>query len=194
MTKIFFIIILLILAIFANQIFNGSLYFYPKHSKESVKSESSKRTTHNTITFNPSSLSINEFNKTYQANLNLTTNDYPTLIQLEIGYDPSIIEDIKLSPGQKNLIPILSLNDTKNGRLSYAYEISSAAYSIQITLNFTIKPNHYKNQTRVILFPKTSLSKNQIPLRLNIQNSLYIFINNLSKTPLSQSIHYQPDQ
>jgi hypothetical protein len=97
------------------------------------------------------------------ASLNITLDSQgtpPTLIQLELAFDPTVLTDIDIAPGNYFINPkiLLKTIDYNNGRISYAIE--SASYvspqvnqaTVSVVTFTAIGP---KKETNLYFLPKT---------------------------------------
>lgn len=114
------------------------------------------------------------------ASVDVTINPdtQPTLVQLEIGYDPNVLFDISILPGNYFADPavVLEKYDTKNGRISYAVRCQPAAdldhcansnESSVVTVNFSSLHFGSQKETKLLFLPKTSLKRNNENITLH---------------------------
>ena len=97
-----------------------------------------------------------------QVNIDASDNDV-TAIQLEIGYDPNVLSNVKVIPGTliQNPAVLIDKNDPATGRYTYAFGITPNGTPIKgqgvaATITFTVKPGTIVKQTQLGLLP-TSL-------------------------------------
>lgn len=83
-------------------------------------------------------------------------------VQLEIQYDPSILENVSIQPGSffSSPVPLLNTIDKKDGRISYAVSIPPSQAPIRgtgtiATISFTKNPTATEAQTELKLLPRT---------------------------------------
>lgn len=86
----------------------------------------------------------------------------PSLIQLELSYDPTVFSNVRIVPGTFFQNPDVLLNDvnTRNGRISYAISPSKgqadkSASNIVATLHITPRLSIAKRETTLSFMPKT---------------------------------------
>lgn len=94
-----------------------------------------------------------------------------TLAQIEIAYDPHMLFNVNIIPGDyfKDPVEVLKNIDTKNGRISYALKGDSGnpeAKTIAV-VNFTSLTLSLQKETKLSFLPKTYLksSKKDIALK-----------------------------
>jgi hypothetical protein len=151
------------------------------------------------ISFSPDTINTNS-GKSNEALIEINTQGkYPTLIQLELAYDPSVISEVSLIPGTLFTSPIILLNniDKKTGRISYALSVPDGETSKQLLgtvakLIFTINKNAIQNQTSFYFLPKTAIHATDTNIPLKIAYGLKIIINPLSQTASKSSFLRQP--
>ncbi len=93
----------------------------------------------------------------------LETQSQPTIIQLEIAYDPASLYNMSILPGEYFVAPVVPLEkiDYKNGRISYALSgkaINPNSKTIA-TIYFTPLNYGFKKQTELKFLPKTSIKE-----------------------------------
>ena len=135
------------------------------------------------------------------VNLNVQ-GDVPTLVQVEIGYDPTIITPLTISPGTFFNQPTVLLNtmDPGSGRISYALQCGNAKTCIHqanadvATLTFSINPYTIKKETEITFFPKTLLqTADGLQTKLQTQNAKIIIVSAANVVPpASSSAHIKP--
>lgn len=102
----------------------------------------------------------------------LQTNLRPTLAQIELAYDPVILSNVSVIPGDYFLSPevVLEKIDFKNGRISYALLGISKADAAQMgkiaTINFTPLNYGLLRQTSITFLPKTSIKNGSLVIGL----------------------------
>jgi hypothetical protein len=97
-----------------------------------------------------------------QVTIDASDNDV-TAIQLEIGYDPTVLSNVKVTPGTliQNPAVLIDKNDPQAGRYTYAFGITPNGTPIKgtgtaATITFTVKAGAVAKQTQLGLLP-TSL-------------------------------------
>jgi hypothetical protein len=97
-----------------------------------------------------------------QVTIDASDNDV-TAIQLEIGYDPTVLSNVKVTPGTliQNPAVLIDKNDPQTGRYTYAFGITPNGTPIKgagtaATITFTVKAGAVAKQTQLGLLP-TSL-------------------------------------
>ena len=126
-----------------------------------------------TLKFMPSEIYTNP-GQTSQLNIQLTSQGkQPTLLQLELAYDPAALSEISITPNVSNADILLNNNDEKTGRISYAINIPTnvkppSFSEIPVILKFKVRNYTTQNQTTLFFLPKTAvLSKNtNIPIKI----------------------------
>lgn len=95
-----------------------------------------------------------------EVNIDTSDNDV-TAVQLELAYDPTVITNVKVTPGPlfSNPVVLINKNDTQAGRFTYAYGISPNSSPIKgtgsvATITFTAK-NVAGKQAQLALLPTT---------------------------------------
>jgi hypothetical protein len=116
----------------------------------------------NSLTLTPPAFSVHAGkSSTIQVVID-SKGEKPSLIQMELAYDPTILGTVKLAPGTFFSDPQVLLNNvnSRNGRISYAIAPSSdqdAATDSNIVATITITPsiNAYARVTSLYFLPKT---------------------------------------
>jgi hypothetical protein len=95
-------------------------------------------------------------------------HELPTLIQIEIAYDPNVLSDVHITSGNIFSHPIVLLNSVNEniGRISYAIknaadERTMKESSVVATVTFTPQIGIYQKQTELHFLPKTTIKKYQ---------------------------------
>jgi hypothetical protein len=126
--------------------------------------------------------------------------EMPTLIQFEIGYDPTVITMQNVIPGEFFATPKLLLNTQRptSGRMSYALACADTKACISnkktavVNLSFLVNPYSLKKETTITFFPKTLLQNengNQIALQTH---NAKIVIQGIMLQPASPSAAVTP--
>lgn len=96
------------------------------------------------------------------VNINTSDNDV-TAVQLELGYDPHILSNVKVTAGPifTNPVVLIDKNNPVAGRYTYAFGITPSAQPVKgtgvaATITFTVSPNALGKSTQLGLLP-TSL-------------------------------------
>ncbi len=96
------------------------------------------------------------------VNINTSDNDV-TAVQLELGYDPHVISNVKITSGPLFTSPVILIdkNNPVSGRYTYAFGITPSAQPIKgtgvvATITFTTNPNAVGKSIQIGLLP-TSL-------------------------------------
>jgi hypothetical protein len=95
--------------------------------------------------------------------MNTGGNDVET-VQFELGYNPSVIRNISITPKGEftNATVVLHINDLKNGRLSYAMKRMDGKNDIQGAIaSLTFIPVSTAS-TKILFLPKTSVSATDV--------------------------------
>jgi hypothetical protein len=94
--------------------------------------------------------------------INTSDNDV-TAVQLELGYDPNIISNVKVTPGPlfTNPVILIDKNNSTTGRYTYAFGITPNAQPVKgtgivATITFTTNASAVGKKTQIGLLP-TSL-------------------------------------
>jgi Cohesin domain len=130
-----------------------------------------------TLTLIPGSLTIIN-GKRSAVDVVLDQKGYPpTLIQLEIVYDPNVLTNFQIVPGNffTNPTVLLNTNDEKTGRISYAVkpsdqEVSNKNKGIAATIFFTPKAGVSQTETSLYFLPKSAV---KIQDKINTLKSMY---------------------
>lgn len=120
----------------------------------------------------------------------LDTTKTASLVQLEIAYDPYILANINILPGNYFIVPeiVLEKIDYKNGRISYAIKCpltqkdatqnscTNPHTNIVATITFTATNYDLQKKTNVSFLPKTSIrsDKGEIKLRESIGTAINV--------------------
>ncbi len=139
------------------------------------------------LSFSPNPVSAKAGqNISLDVNLNFQ-NDLPTVMQLEIGYDPTILTLVAVTPGTFFTDPtiLLNTNNPRTGRISYALKcLSNSSDCINqkaktaAKFDFIINPYTYKSATSVTFLPKTLLQTKENSDVLLQKNDAKIIITN----------------
>lgn len=96
------------------------------------------------------------------VSINTSDNDV-TAVQLELGYDPAIVSNVKVTPGPlfTNPVVLIDKNNPTTGRYTYAFGITPSAQPVKgtgvvATITFTANANAVGKKMQVGLLP-TSL-------------------------------------
>ncbi len=157
------------------------------------------------LSFSPESLYL-KLGQASEAAIQINSQGrFPTLIQLEIGYDPQVITQTELTPDTFFANPqiLLNNNDEQTGRLSYALSLppdetvhleggrlqrSESHDSFQVgmgkvaKLKFTVKKNTSAKESLLNFLPKTEMLSQNTNIPLEISNGLKIYITNPTPT------------
>lgn len=135
-------------------------------SKESPKTAVKAEPTtpaHTILTVGPNPLDVAP-GQMGTAQISVDTSDNKvTAVELELGYDPNILSNVKVVPGPlfKNPVVLRDKNDTVKGRYTYAFGITPSGQPVTgtgviATVTFTPKAGTAGKQTQLGLLP-TSL-------------------------------------
>jgi len=98
---------------------------------------------------------------TAQVTIDTSDNDV-TAVQLELGYDPTIISNVKVTytPLFKNPAILIDKNDPVKGRYTYAFGITPSGQPVKgngvvATITFSVKPGSLGKQTQLGLLPSS---------------------------------------
>lgn len=93
----------------------------------------------------------------------LQTQSRPTVIQLEIAYEPASLYNMSIMPGDYFVAPDIPLEkiDYKNGRISFALSGQSINPGSKTVARINFTPLNYgvTKQTELKFFPKTSVKE-----------------------------------
>ena len=91
-----------------------------------------------------------------------TGTNQVTAVQLELGYDPSVIRNVTVTPGTFFTSPtvLINNNDTEEGRVSYALGIAPtqdprSGSGTVATISFTVEANATDTETEITLLPRS---------------------------------------
>ncbi len=111
----------------------------------------------------------------------LETQSSPTVIQLEIAYDPGSLYSVSILPGDYFIEPAIPLEkiDYKNGRISYALSGKSINPNSKTIARINFKPINYgfKKQTELKFLPKTSIRQGVKSVELKNMSGSIITVN-----------------
>lgn len=154
------------------------------------------KTDDSTLYFYPDTL-IAKRGQDNEASIQIETHGkLPTLLQLEMAYDPSVLTQVTLFPGdifQQSDI-LLNENDESTGRISFAFALPPAI-SPQHTsgnaarIKFRVLKNTLQNETTIYFLPKTSILSNDTTIPLKIATGLKILINQQNQTASVSAAH-----
>ncbi len=98
---------------------------------------------------------------TAQVSIDTSSNDV-TAVQLELGYDPTVLSNVKVIPGTliQNPAVLIDKNDPQTGRYTYAFGITPNGTPIKgtgvvATVTFTVRANALGKETQLGLLPTT---------------------------------------
>lgn len=96
-----------------------------------------------------------------QITMNTSDNNV-TAVQLELGYDPTIISNVKVTSGTMftNPVVLIDKNNVQTGRYTYAFGITPNSPTVKgtgvvATVTFTTKYNAVGKATQISLLPTT---------------------------------------
>lgn len=122
--------------------------------------------------------------QTTSLNIILKDNFLPDAtrtVQLELGYNPSILYNVSMFPGDYFVNPeiILEKIDARNGRISYALKGKSLnkSASIAATVTFTAITYGLRNETDLTFLPKTLIKTADKAIKLKGETDAKIIIN-----------------
>lgn len=101
---------------------------------------------HSVLTVGPNPLNVAPGTQG-KAEVTIDTSDNEvTAVQLELGYDPNILSNVKVTTGPAftNSVPLIDKNDAQAGRYTYAVGITPSATpltgtGVVATITFTVK-------------------------------------------------------
>lgn len=101
----------------------------------------------------------------------LDTSLNPTLTQIELAYDPRLLYNVSISPGNYFLNPeiILEKIDIKNGRISYGLkgDVINKTESTIATVNFATINYGIQRETNISFLPKTLVRNTAGDIKVN---------------------------
>lgn len=138
--------------------------------------------------FSPNYL-ITQATSSAQVDIVLQTNSGPNLIQLEIAFDPKVLFNVTINPGDYFINPEIALYniDIKNGRISYGLSCHPYTERREREGSNCINPNsntvaaitfntyNYgpQKETNLSFLPKTLIRRDNEEIKLkSIQNAL----------------------
>jgi len=118
---------------------------------------------HTVLQLGPNPLTVGPYQQgSVSVNINTSDNDV-TAVQLELGYDPTIISNVKVTPGPlfTNPVILIDKNNSTTGRYTYAFGITPNAQPVKgtgvvATITFTANASAVGKETQIGLLP-TSL-------------------------------------
>ncbi len=118
---------------------------------------------------------------TTSVEVNLQTQSSPTIIQLEIAYDPNFLYNLSVVPGEYFIAPVIPLEKTdyRNGRISYALSGKSINPNSNAVARVYFTPINYglRKQTELKFLPKTSIKEESKLIELKSTAGVIITIN-----------------
>lgn len=140
------------------------------------------------LSFIPSLITSSSGQTSY-VNVAIETNSHPSLIQLEIAYDPRILFDVKILPGSYFVNPIVVFEkiDIKNGRISYALSGDSinANQKTVATLSFPAPLLLGNSETYLSFLPKTSAKEKTKNIKITNMTNAGIIIQQPILAPIA---------
>lgn len=137
-----------------------------------------------TLSISPDSITA-DLGGSYDVDVQIhSQGKYPTLLQLELAYDPSALTNVSLSPG--SIIPdpdvLLDNIDETTGRLSYALSLKPGQKPLYFSgivakLKFEVKKTTPQKQTTIYFQPKTAIRSVNENIPLKVAYGIKIFIN-----------------
>lgn len=118
---------------------------------------------HTVLKLGPNPLSVGPGQEgSVNVNINTSDNDV-TAVQLELGYDPRIVSNVKITPGPlfTNPVILIDKNNPSEGRYTYAFGITPNDQPVKgngvvATITFTTSASSIGKKTQIGLLP-TSL-------------------------------------
>lgn len=164
-------LILLILCLFLLTAYFAVKYFSisSPHHQFSLYNPKPTPVIESVIYFSPDQVTVHSGQKGSVDIIIDTKGNIPDLVQLEIAYDPSLFQNIDITPGDFYSDPSvpLKLINPNNGRISYVLEASDKNIEknkgVLAAITFTPVSSPVKNETSLYFLPKTMV---------RIQNSL----------------------
>lgn len=134
------------------------------------------------LSFSPDNLSL-RYGQTGTVSLEVVyQGDKPDFAQLEIGFDPEVIGEITIAPGNFFETPSILLEtiDEDNGRISFALRSTNAQpdadqKSDVLNIGFRVL-SRSAGITNIYFLPKTKMSTNNADIELVKPEGLNIFI------------------
>lgn len=91
-----------------------------------------------------------------------TSDNNVTAVQLELGYDPNLVSNVKVTSGPlfANPVVLIDKNNPTTGRYTYAFGITPSAQPVKgtgvvATVTFTVSPNAAGKDTQIGLLPNS---------------------------------------
>lgn len=91
-----------------------------------------------------------------------TSDNDVTAVQLELGYDPTVLSNVKVTSGPLFVNPavLIDKNDPVKGRYTYAFGITPSSKPVKgtgvvATVTFSVKPGTLGKQTQLGLLPNS---------------------------------------
>jgi hypothetical protein len=149
---------------------------------------------HSVLTANPNPLTIVP-GQTGQVAVNIDTSDNDvTAVQLELGYDPTIISNVKVTPGAMFTNPVVLVNkdSAATGRYTYAIGITPNStvlkgQGVVANVTFTVKPGTVGKSTQLGLLP-TSLVTARGVAQSVLKKAMGTVVNISATAPTAQPI------
>jgi len=180
MSKKFIFILIIFLIAIAVLVFVRFIYLNNPTPQFSF-SKTSPTPTQASFTLLPNPLTITA---TRSASLNLALNsnlspNEQELIQLELSYDPTILFDVSILPGNYFLNPqvLLSNIDVNTGRISYALKgVSTTTNSNIAIITFSVLNYGLQKETEINFLPKTLIRNDNGEIKLGSMSGAKIII------------------
>lgn len=182
-TKLLILVLLISLAVFSAYFITQS----PAHQKSPLQSPipspSPTIPPQSSLYFSPETMYAKKGIANSADILINTQGKYPTLLQLELAYDPAALTNVSLIPA--SLIPdpnvLLNLVDEKNGRISFAFGLKPnqkpQAFSGTVAkIYFYINKYSDQHQTSIYFLPKTSILSDELNIPLKIATGLKVIL------------------
>lgn len=128
--------------------------------------------------------------------VNLDTSDNAvTAVQLELAYDPSIISNVKVTPGAlfQNGVILINKNNLKTGRYTFAFGIvpnqpTVRGAGVAASITFTALPNTNGQNSQLTILPTTLVTARGVsPSVLRASSGTTIMIGSTSPGAASGS-------
>ncbi len=192
MSKLLIILLLLLLAILTIYIKSNSIIPINKILPTPTFTPSPTLSAQSTLAFSPEIIYSNR-GQAKEAGIQINSQGlYPTILQLELAYDPAILTNVSLSPGPNFPNPniLLNNNDEKTGRISYAFSLIPQEKPLNFTgtaatLKFTVSNTALQKETSLYFLPKTAIISEGVNIPLKIAYGIKIIIN--QSTPVAST-------
>ena len=186
--KLIFVLPVFFIAIFALVYVN--FFYLKKNTDQFLQMHSPKPAVipETSLSMTPNSLSLTS-GTTALVNIAINTNQIPKVIQLEMSYDPHLLFNVNILPGNYFVNPEIVLEniDAKNGRISYALKGDSINKEASIAATISFNPVNYGSEklAEIYFLPKTLIRGDNEKIKLDSTSGANILVKPAFFIPLA---------